>query len=225
MSTGTEIHMMQLGDSLFPTGLFAASGGVEELFMRGRITGADGLAEYLGSVISWQLGPLDCAFVAAACRSKDRDEIAGLDATCGAMRINEEARDMSRRSGRQLAACAAGFAGGDLLAWYAGAAGTGTDGEYPVSFGVCCGALGLGEEAAAAAFLYGAVSAGVGAALRLGMIDHLEGQQVIHSLKPAISGEAASCAGRGAGDAWQFAPEADIYQAMHEARDGGMFAT
>ena len=225
MGTEADLHMMQLADSLFPTGLFSMSGGIETMFRDGAVTSARELRGLLATVVAGQLGPFDCVRAACAHRSPGRAATLELDAACNAMRSNREAREASCRSGGQLARCVAGFAGGEA-GWYCRMLREGrASGEYPVSFGLCCRAVGIEEGRVPAMLLYGSVAGSVGAALRLGLIDHMEGQEVIHSLKPAIAEAARESLGVPASEAWQFAPQAEIYQMAHEDADSRMFAT
>ena len=226
MSTEADLHMMQLSDSLFPTGLFAVSGGIETMFMQKKMGTAGELREFLKTAISQQLGPCDCVMLANAHRSTGRDEIIELDSVCHSMRTNKEVREASCRSGSQLARCVAGFLTSDMLEWYCSMLGSKkASGEYPVSFGVCCRVMGIKTERALAMFLYGYVASSVGATLRLGMIDHMEGQEVIHALKPLISETVSENYKKPASEAWQFAPQAEIYQMVHEGTDAKMFIT
>lgn len=226
MSTEADLHMMQLSDSMFPTGLFAASGGIETMFLKKKITTSRELREFLGAVITRQLGPCECVMLANVHRCQGRDEIAELDSMCHSMRANKEVREASCRSGGQLARCVAGFVTSDTLDWYCSMiVSKKASGEYPVSFGVCCSAMGIKTERALAMFLYGYLASSVGAALRLGMIDHMEGQEVIHALKPLISETVSESLKKPASEAWQFAPQAEIYQMVHEGTDAKMFIT
>ena len=65
----------------------------------------------------------------------------------------------------------------------------------------------------------------VGAALRLGLIHHLEGQKIIHDTKPIISKTIKECIKKSILDMWQFVPQLDIVQMSHEKMDSKMFIT
>ena len=73
--------------------------------------------------------------------------------------------------------------------------------------------------------LYGFTVGIVGAALRLGLIQHLEGQKIIHSIKPIISQTVKEYSNKSLLEIWQFAPQADIFQMSHEKMDSKMFIT
>ena len=57
-------------------------------------------------------------------------------------------------------------------------------GVYPVSFGVVTASLDIPKKKAGLIFLYGFTVSIVGAALRLGILQHFEGQKIIHDLGP-----------------------------------------
>jgi urease accessory protein len=65
----------------------------------------------------------------------------------------------------------------------------------------------------------------VGAALRLGMIQHLESQQILDSLKPVISDQVSKYTSKPYDQIWQFLPQADIIQMHHEKMEAKMFIT
>lgn len=228
-SHAADLDMMQIADSMFPTGLFATSNGLERLFLDRTVTTSAGLAEFVKTCIRQQVGPCDCIILANACRAageSDRDTIRRLDTLSWSVRTIRETREASARAGVQLARCVGGFAGGEILDWWNAEIQDGRMiGLYPVSFGVCCDALKIGVERAVLMLLYGFVAGNVSAALRLGMIQHLEGQDVIHSLKPLITETAGTYADEPASEMWQFAPQAEINQMRHEKMDAKMFIT
>jgi len=94
-----------------------------------------------------------------------------------------------------------------------------------VAFAVCCNALEIKKEKAMAMMLYGFTVGIVGAALRLGIIQHFEGQKIIHSLKPIISQTIKEYSNKSLLEMWQFAPQVDITQMSHEKMDSKMFIT
>lgn len=223
-----DLGMMQLADSLFPAGMFAVSNGLESLFQDGRVLSAAALASVIRVSIEQQAGPCDavalgCAHRAA--RAGDVRELLRVDSLYLSFRAVREAREAAVRSGVQLARCVYGFSGDRVLGLYLEEVERGrASGIYAVSMGACCSAAGVGQEGAARVLLYGFAASCVGAALRLGMIQHFEGQQVLHGLKGAIA-KAAGNARRGAEQMWQFAPQLEINQMSHEGRDSNMFAT
>jgi urease accessory protein len=65
----------------------------------------------------------------------------------------------------------------------------------------------------------------VGAALRLGMLQHYDGQKVIDELKPTVLTVIEENINRPIDGIWQFAPSMDILQISHERMNSKMFIT
>ncbi len=94
-----------------------------------------------------------------------------------------------------------------------------------MAFAISCNALKIKKEKSMTMFLYGFTVGIVGAALRLGLIHHFEGQKIIHSIKPIISKTIKEYSNKSLFEMWQFAPQVDIVQMSHEKMDSKMFIT
>ena len=67
MSTDfSNMSMMQLSDSFFPTGLYTMSSGLETLFDEKKIHTIDDIQSFIETVISQQIGPSDCVALSNA---------------------------------------------------------------------------------------------------------------------------------------------------------------
>jgi urease accessory protein len=73
--------------------------------------------------------------------------------------------------------------------------------------------------------LYSFTASMMGASLRLGMLNHFDGQGIIHELKPLILETVNVNIDKSLIRIWQFAPEIDIIQAKHETASSKMFIT
>jgi len=73
--------------------------------------------------------------------------------------------------------------------------------------------------------LYGFVVSVIGAALRLGILQHIEGQKLIDEMKPVILSTVKKNINRPLDSMWQFIPQLDIIQMHHEQMDSKMFIT
>ena len=221
------LGIMQMSDSMFPAGVFAMSNGIESMHLAGDVTTAGDLEGVLRACLAHQTGPSDCSAAAQAHRhatTNDMNGILELDARYMATKSVREAREASARSGAQMVACITQILDDDTALRYAAKIRDGgASGAYPVSFGVCCGAMGMSEYGTAMAMAYGFVAGSVGAALRLGIIQHVEAQGVIHNLKRDM--ERAAKTGCESNMMWQFCPQAEIMQMAHESQDSKMFIT
>ena len=225
-----ELDIMQLSDSFFPTGLFTTSNGLENLFLNKKITTANELIEFNRVSLEQQLGPSDCIALANAydfAKSSNYEQIKELDSICSSIRTIKETREASFRSGIQLTRCVKEFQNNDkLLNWYYDEIQNGNvTGVYPISFAICCNALGIRKEQSMLMLLYGFVVSNVGAALRLGMIQHFEGQKIIHNLKPLMTKIVKENLSKTIEEMWQFSPQIEINQMSHEEMDSKMFIT
>ena len=221
------ISMAQLCDSMFPAGTYTLSHGIEYMHHSGAVQNATDILNLIETYILNQVGPTDGAITAAAhkhCRYHDTESIRYLDARAMAMKSVREGRVASARSGTQLVRCVAGFVDDIVLETYLNdILHKRASGMYPVAFGICCHSMGIPQREAVTSLLYGFVAGSVGAAMRLGILQHFEGQKIIHKTKGIIHDVATkSC---DIDIIWQFCPEAEIAQMSHERMDNKMFIT
>ena len=225
-----ELGVMQLSDSFFPTGIFATSNGLEFLFSEKKIQGMNDVINLIRVNITQQIGPSDCVALANAfegARNNDFDRIVDADNIAFATKSIKEIRDASVRSGVQLIKCVSEFVtNNNILNQYRdNLIQNKIHGVFPVAFAVCCNALKIKKEKSMMMMLYGFTVGVVGAALRLGLIQHLESQEIIHKIKPIISNTIKENLDRTIFEMWQFAPQIDITQMSHEKMDSKMFIT
>lgn len=225
-----EISVMQLSDSFFPTGIFATSNGLEFLFLRKKIQGTRDIIHFIKTCMTQQIGPLDCIALANGCdnaKKNDFEKIIEVDNVVFASKTIKEIREASVRSGIQLVKCVTEFVKNDkILNQYQMSIKEGKAyGVFPVAFAVCCNALKITKEKSMIMMTYGFTVGIVGAALRLGMIQHFEGQKIIHEIKPVIGKTIEDFSDKSILEIWQFAPQLDIFQMTHEKMDSKMFIT
>ena len=154
------------------------------------------------------------------------DKIVELDRKINSMKNIREVRESSKRSGIQMARCVREFSKDEMLERYLEHHQKGTiSGAYPVSFGLCANALGIGPQKAGLMFLYGFAISVVGAASRMGITEHHQAQKIIHELKPLIMQTVGESLDKSTKETWQFAPHLEILQMSHERMDSKMFIT
>jgi len=225
-----ELGVMQLSDSFFPTGIFATSNGLEFLFTEKKIQGMTDLIEMIRINIIQQMGPSDCVALANAFDSANKldfDKVIEADSIVFATKSIKEIRNASVRSGVQLIKCVSEFVKDDeiLNQYKNNIIKNKAHGIFPVAFAICCNALKIKKEKSMTMLLYGFTVGVVGAALRLGLIQHFEGQKIIHRIKPIISETIKEYSNKSLFEMWQFAPQVDIVQMSHEKMDSKMFIT
>jgi len=225
-----ELGVMQLSDSFFPTGIFATSNGLEFLFTEKKIQGMTDVIDMIRINIIQQMGPSDCVALANAFDSANKhdfDKVIEADNIVFATKSIKEIRNASVRSGVQLIKCVSEFVKDDeiLNQYKNNIIKNEAHGIFPVAFAICCNALKIKKEKSMTMLLYGFTVGVVGAALRLGLIQHFEGQKIIHSIKPIISQTIREYSNKSLFEMWQFAPQVDIVQMSHEKMDSKMFIT
>jgi urease accessory protein len=226
-----EISIMQLSDSFFPTGMYTTSNGLEALFYsKKKVSGASGLHDLIKVYLEHQIGPADCTALGNSyehAHRSDLQKIIEVDQTLFSMKLIREIREASTRSGTQLLRCASFFiTDNELLNKYQEAIrNRQASGLYPVTLAVVSSTLNIPKQKAGLMMLYGFLVSIVGAALRLGMVQHFEGQRIIHQLKPSILKTVKSNINRPLSSMWQFAPDIDIIQIAHERMGSKMFIT
>lgn len=236
-----DLSILQLSDSFFPTGLYTTSNGLEQFFYsKNRKLSYTEISDFVKAYLVQQIGPTDCSIVGnvynciknnESNNNQDNDVdllvLLELDMVYYFMRLIEETRAASTRSGIQFLRCISTFIGEDkYLNFYSKNIKNGkAKGVYPVSYALGCNSMKITKEKAGLMLLYGFVVSVVGAALRLGILQHFEGQRLIHEMKPVMVSTVEKNINRPASSMWQFIPQLDIIQMYHEQMDSKMFIT
>lgn len=233
-----DISIMQLADSFFPTGMYTTSNGLEMFFYNKRVKSMEHLKNLLSIFLKQQIGPADCVALGNAYQAAKDSDLARLieiDNTIFAMRLIKEIREASVRSGIQLMRCLNQIVSNkisnnnnvhSILELYDNAVRSKkANGVYPVALAVACNMFGIPKPKAGLILLYSFSISVIGAALRLGMLNHFQGQIIVDELKPLMVSIVKENIDKPLSSMWQFAPEIDIVQMMHERLATKMFIT
>ena len=206
------------------------SNGLETLFDEKRLIDADDIETFISSLITNQLGPADCVALSNAydfASSRDIEKIISADRELYSMKLIKEVREAVCRSGSQMLKCIKVLVNdNDILNDYSDAVkNSETPATHPIVTALSCNILGIEKKRASLLMLYGFSTSMVGASLRLGLIDHLQSQKIIHHLKPLIKKTIEDNITKKLNEMWQFAPEADVVQILHEQKFSKMFIT
>jgi urease accessory protein len=223
-----EINLLQLSDSFFPSGMYSTSSGLETFFYQKRIQTSTELKQLITTYLENQIGPADCVALGNSyeyAKTSDLEKLKTIDQRIFSMKLVKEIRDVSVRSGTQLLKCISSIiADNKVLVDYQDAIKNGlASGIYPVSLAVSCAAFGIPKTKAGLIIVYTFTVSVIGAALRLGMLNHFEGQKIIDELKPVMLNTVKKNVNKQLSDMWQFAPEIDITQILHEQAETRMF--
>ena len=227
-----DVGLLQLSDSFFPTGMYTMSNGLEALFYSDRkvIANSIDLLNLLKVYIKNQIGPADCTALGTAYEvvgKNDLSKVVEVDNKIFSMKLIEEIRNASSRSGTQLLRCVGSFVTDySVLNGYLKAISSKkATGVFPVALAVSAHSLGIPRNKAALIMLYGFTVSVVGAALRLGMLQHFDGQMIIHQLRDTLIATIRTNIDRPLTGIWQFAPGIDLIQISHERMISKMFIT
>jgi urease accessory protein len=228
------LSLLQLSDSAFPSGRYTLSYGLEALVQSGHLTvpaERSALLRLLGGSIRFGAAPSDGVALACAHRTLgeagvDLDLLAHVDLRLTAVKLPREAREASTRTGRAVLAVATAAIGGGALHDYAvQVRAGGSPGNHAVVVGLLSAALSAPCVEAVVAELYAFSSSWVGAAIRLGLVDHRGAQALLHRVRPVIVTAALDVIDRDAGQISSCTPFLDVMAMRHEQAELRLFAT
>src|SRR5215212_1605036 len=148
-----DLSMLQLSDSFFPTGMYSMSNGLEAIFYSGKKMKAEELLELIATLLRYQIGPADCTALGNAYEHAAKfnlPQLLEVDRAIFSMKLVQEIRDASIRSGTQLVRCIRSFSDNRILCQYEDAIRSGRAfGPYPVALAVAATAFLIPKRKAA----------------------------------------------------------------------------
>lgn len=235
MNTDKEFQIMQLSDSSFPSGMFSMSGGLESLYHHNIITNWKQVQEFILEQIEFQLIPCDCSIIRitmGAVKKNDLSQILIIDNKFFSMKLTKDIRNSLVRSGKQVFNCLTHMMNDinhkkHLLKQFKSKIETNeTPCTYPVSLGIYAQCLDISLASAMKIFLYSFSSSVVSAAIRLGIIQHLDAQKILGNLaEPVNIFVSKKIKEKTIEDVWQLTPFTEIHQMYHEHNESRMFIT
>lgn len=183
---------LQHGDSLFPSGGFAFSQGLEASIGEAAALGPFDLAEFVTLQVRLRWAGSDRVALVRAFRAGAPTAVAAIDREVEAATIVETLRTGSRRNGGALLTAHARIGTPGAAAYRDLIRSGDAHGHLPVAQGFLWRALGLGEAEAVAIAGYGHVSALLAAAIRLGAVGAIDAQVMVARLLPIVEDAAAA---------------------------------
>lgn len=215
---------LQYADSFFPGGGVAFSWGLEQLRADLEIKNPVDVDAFIEAQLDYRWASFDAPALCGAWRAgEDSQRLMEIDRLVEAMTLAQELRDGSRRAGVSLLSVHARLGNAAAQAYRESVASGDAPGHLPVVQGLVWRAAGLGLDLCRAVSAHTLLTGMVSAALRLGLIGHLQAQVVLNRLRPRVAAilsqpvrtidEAATCT-----------PAGDIASMRHEVADARLFA-
>lgn len=216
---------LRQADSFFPSGSLAFSWGLETLRHDGLVMEAAEVAWFVRDQLRHRWATFERpALVAAHRAADDLAAVARIDARLEAMSLARESREGSRRAGRALLGVHEKLATPGAAAYHERVRAGRAQGHLAAVQGVVwCGA-GLDEDASSAVSAYTLCVGLLGAAVRLGLIGHIESQRSLSRLQDDIvellAAPPPALDGMGVGT-----PQAEVAAMRHETQGSRLFIT
>ena len=219
---------LQLADSFFPSGMYTQSHGLEG-FVAAGWAGTERIGALLRSYLLHSAGPSEALAARWACRAAQAGDlalVAAIDERLEAGKLSAEARLASRRCGGRVLLLGRDLYGGELLSGYAARVSAGqAPGHQSIALALLGAAAGLDEETAALVELHSFAVSLLGAAVRLGALDHAQAQRLLLGAQPTLAEAAAIGRALDWREIGGFAPQIEIMQFRHCYADMHMFVS
>ncbi|MFQ5785821.1 MAG: urease accessory protein UreF [Alphaproteobacteria bacterium] len=216
---------LQHGDSFFPSGNVAFSGGIETLRNDGLIGDVDDVAAFICEQLRYRWARFDRPALAASHRmADDLDRVVEVDVSVEAMSLVCDSREGSRRAGAALLIVHEKLGTPWSESYYRLVRAGRAPGHQAVVQGLVWRGVGLDEPTASAVSAYAACVGLLSAALRLGLVGHVGCQRVLSDLRGEIvelvAAPAPPLEEMGTGT-----PETDVAAMRHEVQSARLFVT
>lgn len=220
---------LQLSDSLFPSGRYTLSHGLEMFVESGRVHDAASLEAVVSDYLVHSLGRCEAVAVAAAWKAAADDDLAtavDIDRHLHALRLPQEASSASVRTGRQFIRTAQRLLDSPFLTAFESAVEQGRAvGSHAAVVGIVSHAWGIDRRTAVLSELYAYTAALISAALRLMRLDHVHAQEIMLRLHQEMTAACDATMDTPYQDMHAFAPMIDVMQMQHERSRMRMFAS
>ena len=225
MTGGTRLFtVLQHGDSFFPGGLTSFSWGLEQLFEERRIADAAGLIRFIEAELRFRWASFDRAFLSASYRAAgDLAIVATVDRLCQVSIAARELRDGSIRAGQALLTVHAKLGTPGAQEYRGLISRNGAQGHLSVVQGLLWRAIGFSDTETAQLSAYSLVAGLAAAAIRLGVIGHVDAQKTIASMAAVVEHIVTRPAPE-LDDAASFTPATEIASMRHERAEHRLFA-
>lgn len=220
----SDLVLLQHGDSFFPSGTVSFSWGLETLADDGQIHSVGSFSDFLVNQIRHRWATSDRAALAAAHRAgADLEAVIGIDLLVDSQILACELREGSRRTGRALLSVH-GKLGTPLAREFQDRVRAGnTPSHAAVVQGLVWRGVGLTLRQAEHLSAHTLSIGFLGAAVRLGIIGHVDAQRVLPVVRETLVDILRETA-PSIGEMFAFTPETEIAVMRHETAETRLFA-
>ena len=224
-----KLALMQLADSFFPSGTYTFSHGLEALVQQNKIQQPEDVVAFLQILLQNKIATCDLVALIHAYRASTADELEAIkqiDARLFAQTLIDTIRKTQQQSGRALLLVAQStWQHRQLVALDREGALKQFHCLHPIVFGVVANVADLTITDTALAFLHGFVTGVLGAAIRLGILGHLQAQKILLVLAPDIERAYTVASTMSLDEMWSGTPAIDIAQMRHSKLSSRLFAS
>jgi urease accessory protein len=207
-------RLLQTTDSLFPTGAFSHSGGLEGLANEGILRTADDAERAVEEILRHSFARVDlpaCGLAHRAASAAELEAVLRIDARLDALKPPREAREASRSLGRRRLRLVASLDGYRTLVEQ-----DRTPGHQAVVTGMQGALEGMPREDTLLAFAYGAAAGLVSSAMKLLPLGQTRAQNLLSRLGASMPEIAQEADGLDLEELGSFLPLLDVAAMRHE---------
>jgi urease accessory protein len=224
MDSWNLLATLQHADSFFPSGAVSFSWGLEALHADGLARSADDVALFAAGQLRHRWATADRSVLMAAYAARDDLEaVTAIDRLQEAMALPSELRVGSRRMGVALLGVHARLKTPNAASYHSEVVAQRVPGHVAVVQGLVWRGIGLDQDTAVGMSAHCLCVGLIGAALRLGIIGHLDGQRILATLRDLIV-ELLATPVPSLQEISTFTPACDIAFMRHEFQPGRLFA-
>ena len=214
-------RLLQTTDSLFPTGAFAHSGGLEGLTGEGILKTAEDAERAIGEMLLSSFARVDlpaCGLAHRSALSGDVPALVDLDRRVDSLKAPREARESSQSLGRRRLRVVQ-----SLEEFRRRVEEDRTFGHQAIVTGMHGALEGISREETMLAFAYGTAAGLVSSAMKLLPLGQTRAQALLSRLGESMAETARAADGLGAEDLGGFLPLLDIASMRHEVARTRLF--
>jgi urease accessory protein len=224
MDNWSLLATLQHADSFFPSGAVSFSWGLEALRADNLVRSADDVERFAAGQLRHRWATADRSVLAAAyAAADDLEAVAAIDQLQDAMALPLELRLGSRRAGAALLGVHARLETPNAASYHSHVLAQQVPGHIAVVQGLVWRGIGLDADVAVGMGAHCFCVGLIGAALRLGIIGHLDGQRLLAKLRDLLV-ELLATPLPGLHEISTFTPACDIAFMRHEVQRGRLFA-